>query len=108
MSKYYSSILTCYTPVLMMFAHEDMEAIEKDNDAEITKCYVRSIWLKGTLEYKRVPVDALCFQGVIEAYVRNANAAPREKICDRRQVLEPSKDSCWSTFPNGQVCQKGD
>jgi hypothetical protein len=84
----------------MMFPHKDVESIEEDDDAKVSKCEICCIWLKGTFESKSVPIHALCFQSIVKADIGNADTAPSEQECNSGQVLEPREDNCRSTWAN--------
>jgi len=76
-------------PVRVMFAHEDIESVEDDDDGEENERSPGGIWLEFAFEYKGVSVNPLGLERVVETQIRNAYGAPGEEGRNGGQVLEP-------------------
>ena len=76
----------------MVLSNKDVKSVEDDDQGKIPESNPREVWLEGTFEDKRVAIDALGLEGLVELDIRQTDGAPGEQRADCGQVLEPIED----------------
>ena len=84
-----------------------VEAVEDDNEGEVDESGIGGVWLPRRLEDQGVAVDALSFEGGVEADVGNADTGPGEETGDGGEALEPLEGHVGAGRA-AQVRQEGD
>ncbi|KAL8753502.1 MAG: hypothetical protein Q9184_005400 [Pyrenodesmia sp. 2 TL-2023] len=68
---------------------EDVEAVEDGDDGEEDEGEPGRVWLEGGAEGEGAAVDALGFEGGVEADVRDRDGHPGKEGGNGNEVLEP-------------------
>lgn len=86
---------------------ENFEAVEQDDQSEVSEGYPRSVRLPYTLENKGIAVDTLGDKRLAELDVGKTHTAPGEELGNGGQVLEPCEDAVCSGA-DAHVCEQRD
>jgi hypothetical protein len=77
---------------LVVFSNKDVKSVEDDDQSKVPESNPCEVWLEGAFEDKRVAIDALSLEGLVELDIRQTDGAPGEQRADCGQVLEPIED----------------
>jgi hypothetical protein len=71
---------------------EDTETVEDNDDAEVNKSKVRSVWLPLGLEHQGVAINTLRDERSAESEVCNSDGHPCKELSNGDEILEPQED----------------